>query len=277
MARTVSFDVANDTCLFTPLQLQPTAAFRFGMATWASWLRAHVMSFPSLVRDHQLGAVVAGMHVTYTRPFGFFDSDGLRVEGSVKIVKRGALFHVPMRVFAVGGPSDGAQVIELLGTVRPVQISEASLSATPIPVPAALAARFGADEIDDAAPVARPVVDWLATIERRAPLAEARARVFCSRALCEIADQWSFVEVPGFGALGREQLVMEAGGREPRLRDGLRRPIRTIDVEYRAPAFAFDELEIHTRADPDGAGLVFTHRIAAATGAELRAAIVERF
>jgi hypothetical protein len=278
MARTVSFDQPNDTCMFTPLQLQPVHAFRIGMSTWARWLSAYLASFPTLVRDHELGAVVIGAHVTWLTPCSFFDSDGVRTEGRVTIVNRGALFREDFRVFAVGGTADGQAILDGIGIMRPLHVGrEAGLGATPIPVPPAVLGKLERDEIDDAAVAPRPVTDALKRVDGTAPLAEGEVKSFCSRALSEVADQWSFVEVPSFASHGREALVLAAGKGASELRRGLRAPLRSVNVEYRKPVFAFDEVLVRTRAYSQDGELWFLHAVHTTRDPEPRALILERF
>ncbi len=278
MTRTITFEQPNDTCLFTPLQLQPVAAFRFGMTSWASWLSKYVASFPSLVRDHELGAVVVGAYVTWFERCGFFDCDGLRIVGDVTVIQKRALFREHHLIHAVGGKLDGKPIAEGIGIMRPLHVAkEAGLGATPIPVPPELASKFEADELTDDIAAPRPVPAMVKQLADATPLAEGEVRAFCSRALSEVADQWSFVEVPSFAAHGREKLVLEAGAQAADLRRGLKKPLREIQVEYGRPAFAFDELVVRTRAYAVDADLVFTHAITSASDGKPRATIVERF
>jgi hypothetical protein len=278
MPRSVTFDQPNDTCMFTPLQLQPTWAYRFGMMTWARWLAEHIASFPSLVRDHGFGAVVIGAYAFYRKPAGFFDSDGIRVTGGVTVVKKRSLLRIDFGMFAMGGALDGERIADGLGVMRSLQLAgDPGLGATPIGVPPAIAAKFHPDEIDDAAPAPRPASELLARIEGAPAIAEGSHRVMCSRALSEVADQWSFVEAPHYSSHGREALVLSAGSRAPDLRRGLRQPAREVLTEYRKPAFAFDELEVRTRAVAHGDELVFVHAVNGANNGDQRAVIVERF
>jgi hypothetical protein len=278
MARIVRFDQPNDTCMFTPLQLQPVTAFRIGMSTWARWLSAHLASFPALVRDHELGAVVVGAHVTWVTPCGFFDSDGVRTEGRVTIVNQRGLFREDFRVFAVGGRADGQTILDGIGIMRPLHVGrEAGLGATPIPVPPAVLDKLEPDEIDDTAIAPRPVTDAMKRVAGAAPLAEGEVRSFCSRALSEVADQWSFVEVPSLAAYGRETLVLAAGKTANELRRGLRSPLRSVNVEYKKPVFAFDELVVRTRAYAQDGELWFLHAVHTTSDPDPRAHILERF
>jgi hypothetical protein len=278
MAKTVSFDQPNDTCMFTALQLQPVHALRIGMSTWARWLSANVASFPALVRDHGLGAVVIGAHITWVTPCSFFDCDGVRTEGRVTIVNRGALFREDFQIYAVGGKLDGQKIIDGIGIVRPLQVDkDAGLGATPIPVPPAVLAKLDKADIDDTAVAPKPVTDAMKRVEGSSPLAEGEVRTFCSRSLSEVADQWSFVEVPSLGAHGREALVLAAGKSVSELRRGLRSPLRAVNVEYKKPVFAFDELIVRTRAFAQDGELWFLHAVHTTRDADPRAHILERF
>jgi hypothetical protein len=275
MARSITFEQPTDTCLFTPLQLQPVTAVRFGMSTWARWLNEHLVCFPSLVRDHEVGAVVVGAHITWLDRCGFFDCEGLRVRGEVRVIHKKALLREDFRIFAVGGSCDGKAIADGIGIMRPLHVARnAGLSATPIPVPAALLERFQPDEIDDDAVAARPVSETIKRVEGMTPLAEGEVRAFCSRAMSEVADQWSFVEVPALASQGREQLVLS---KKADLRRGLRQPLRELHVEYRSPAFSFDELVVRTRAFAIESDLVFLHAIQSTRDGSELAVIVERF
>jgi hypothetical protein len=278
MPRSIAFDDPNDTCMYTPLQLQPVTAFRYGMSTWARWIAEYVTGFPALVRDHGLGAVVVGGYMTYLRPCGFFDCDGVRVVGRVTVLHRRAFFRASYDVFATGGALDGEKIAEGIGIVRPLFVAkEPGLGAVPIPVPPQFIERMQPDEIHEDVKAPRPVAAVVARVATQAPLAEATVRTFCSRALCEVADQWSFVEVPSFGSHGRETLIIAEGARVPALRRGLRDPLKECLVEYGKPAFAFDELDIHTRAFALDDDLVFVHAIRGTSDGAERAMIVERF
>jgi len=278
MPRSITFEQPNDTCMFTPLQLQTTWIFRLGMTAWARWLAAHVASFPSLVRDHAFGAVVIGAYAYYRKPAGFFDSDGVRVTGGVTVVKQRSLLRIDIGVFAVGGAADGEKIADSTGVMRALRLAgDPGLGATPIGVPPEVAAKFQPDEIDDAALAPRPVSEVLARIEGAPAIAEGSHRMTCSRALSEVADQWSFVEAPHYSSWGREALVLSAGSKAPEIRRGLRQPVREVLVEYRKPAFAFDELEVRTRAIAHGDELVFVHAVNGANNGDQRAVIVERF
>jgi hypothetical protein len=278
MARSVSFDQPNDTCMFTPLQLQPVHALRIGMSTWARWLAANVASFPALVRDHGFGAVVIGAHVTWVTPCTFFDSDGVRTEGNVKIVNKGALFREDFHIYAVGGKADGQKILDGIGIVRPLQVDrEAGLGATPIPVPPGILAKLDKADIDDTAVAPKPVSDAMKRVEGVAPIAEGEIRTFCSRALSEVADQWSYIEVPGYAAHARETLVLAAGKGATELRRGLRSPLRSVNVEYKKPVFSFDELIVRTRAFAQDGELWFLHAVHTTRDPDPRAHILERF
>ena len=276
MPRSIRFEQPNDTCLFTPLQMQPVPMYRFGMATWARWLAEFIAPFPALVRDYSLGAVVVGGYADWLERCGFFDCDSHRCEGTVTVVNKRKLFSVDFNIFAVGGRMDGRQFAKGTGILRPVLVgSDPGMGAMPIPVPPQFIERLQPDEVDDARRAPRPVPDMLARLAGHTPIAHGEVPAFCSRAQSEVADQWSFIEVPALGAYGREKLIIGSGVAD--LRRGLREPLRSVHTEYGKPAFAFDELVVRTRAFALDDELVFVHAVHGASDGEPRATIVERF
>lgn len=247
------------------------------MTIWSQWISEHVASFPRLVRDHHFGAVVTSVHLEYLRRFEFFDSDSLRIEGRVSCVRRRSLLRVDVRIMGVGGDVDGGEVVLMRSYLRPLRLAEGHMmEAKPAHVPEAIAAHFEPNEIDDATPVARPAQSHMARVAQEVPVITNATSVFCSRAMCEVADQWSFVELPAYASLARERVVLERGHEAPRIRDGLALPVSTIDVEYRRPSFAFDDLEVTTNVY-DGPQLTFTHVVSGSNESKPRAVIVERF
>lgn len=131
MARTVKFEVPTDTSQFTALQLQPKTLLSLSWNAYARWLREHLFSFPSLIRDHQFGTVILGIDIDYLQTLAFFDSDTLEVEVEVGVRRAGS--RLEMNVDFSGDGSRAAHVRILL---CPLEITEPqSLGAVPTTVP----------------------------------------------------------------------------------------------------------------------------------------------
>jgi hypothetical protein len=79
--------------------------------------------------------------------------------------------------------------------------------------------------------------------------------------LCEVADQWSYIELPGYTGASREKLIMAAAGAAPELVGGLRQPLRRFTAEFRRPLYVLDEVTVKTRAFAAGDRLAFIHRV----------------
>ncbi len=270
MPRTVRFEVTSDTSLFTPLQAQPRALIWLMMNGWAKWARAHLVSFPTLVRDHRVGLVVVGIHLEYVEPFGFLDADAFEVEVRVAARKGGAVFDLAFEYIGAGrtfARSHGATRTVLLG-------DDASMAAVPGKLPAALMARFQPDEIVEGSPT-RVVPGLIKALEASGPPLAAGTRPFLiHRHSCEVADQWSFIDVPGIAGEGREHLALGDGTRVPALRKGLSRPLRSIDVEMGHPFYSFESGTLESNAYLENDGITYLHRLRSSD--KVHATVIER-
>jgi hypothetical protein len=270
MPRTIRFEVPSDTSLFTPHQAQPRALLSLMMSGWARWIREHLVSFPRLVREHKVGVVVVGIHLEYVRPFGFFDGDSFDVVAGVGARKGGAQFDVSFD-FTAGGATFARSLV----LTRTVLLGdESSLAATPGRLPKDLLARFQPDELSETG-TARIVPDAVKALEAGGPpLGTATDTFVVHRHLCEVADQWSFIDVPALAGEGREQLALSEGSKVAELRRGLSRPLKSIDVELGHPFYSFESGTRHSRVWADGDGLKCVHRLG--SGDKIHATVIER-
>ena len=117
---------------------------------------------------------------------------------------------------------------------------------------------FDPDEIIPGIPE-RPVRETVRAIERREPARTRDDTFFIHRQLCEVADQWSFIDVPGIGAVSRERLLI--GEEEPAVRRRLGMPVRRLDMELLRPFFLFDEGRIHTDVYVHDNATTLVHRL----------------
>lgn len=273
MPRSIAFEVPGDTSLFTPLQLQSRAVLRLAMEGWARWLRAHLVSFSKLVHHHRFGVVVTGIHLEYLAPLRFEDDRDLQLEVRVRAVKGGALLEVTLDLFDTGK----AAVAKATVIVRPLKLAgDASMSATPGPVPPELLQRFEADEVVAEGPK-RVLPALVAAAEAKPALGTQKVPLRMWRHLCEVADQWSFIETAGFFEAGRDALALSHGAAAPVLRKGLSSPLTHLDIELSRPSFLFDALEVETTGyEPAPGTPLFVHRLKGA-GGEVLATAVERF
>jgi acyl-CoA thioesterase FadM len=272
--RRTHFAFASDTCLFSPVQMQPASVLRAGMTALASCIGHQLTEWRALKRDHRVTVVIVGVKLTYLRDFDFFAACHIDVDAGLT-VRSGGRF---LELGCVLGPADDPfAVLTVLN--KPVALSGTeALDATPCSLDPALLSRFHADERDDS-PIIRPVIDATKALEEGGELIGQGTMPFTvSRADCEIADQWQNVRLPDWLSAGRERIVFATA--DPRVKAGLRAPMRHLYAEYRRPMYLGDEgiLATHTYAT---AGTVsFVHQIHAATSgapAGVCAVAVEEF
>jgi acyl-CoA thioesterase FadM len=245
-----------DTCLFSPAQLQPATALRFGMTGLAGTIRTQLVDWPILKKEHRTTVVIAGIAIDYLRPFQFFSGAELEVDSGLVARRGGRFLELDCRLRAPGG-EDFARLTTL---TRPVRLSGSeALDATPADLDAALLRRFQPDERDDG-PVPRPLPARLEAVTGQGTLlAEGSTAFFVSRSDCEIADQWQNVRLPDWFASAREQLVLGHGSGA--LTAGLSQPMARLLAEFRRPMFFGDRGALRTRAYRHGAALVFVHDV----------------
>lgn len=267
MRRFVEFEVPHDTSLFTPVQLQPRVLMTLAMSSWARWLKAHFISFPRMIRERKLGAVVVGTRAEHLRPHGFFDDDALQARCHLEGLGGGKLLGLDLRLFSRGTP-----VAQAYTLVRMVAIEDPeALAATPCDVPADFLALLFPEDIRPEAP-ARGIPLWSRRIrERGAPLGERSESLVLYRGACEVADQWSFIELPVLAAASREALFLSAHGE---LRAALGMAVWKTEVELRRPFYVFSEASLSTTAARVDSQLVLEHQLRSKQG-ELHATVVE--
>jgi hypothetical protein len=259
MARRHKITVPIDTCQFSPTQLQPATALRFGMMGLAGTIQKQLVDWHLLKTEYRTTVVIAGIALEYLKPFQFFSAAELEVDSGL-VARRGGKFlelECRMRTAAEG---DFARLAML---TRPVRLSGSeALDATPMDLGEPLLRRFQTDERDDRS-IVRPLPARVEDLTTRGSLvAESSTSFFVSRSDCEIADQWQNVRLPDWFASGRERLILRQGN--PLLTVGLREPMTRFLAEFRRPMFFGDEGVLRTRVYHHRAVLAFVHDITCA-------------
>ena len=192
MPRAIDWEEIVDTSTFSAIQLQPGAVASITWNALARWLRTYLVSFPTLIRQESTGLVVMGFHLEYRDPISFFDCDAFRVRGAFRMMRRGERGQLDLKFFT---DSHELAVVQLI--VRPVAILDpVSLGAEPAPMPESLLARFEDDELESASPV-RILPGRLTSVETAGALLGEYTKPFrIHRHLTEVAEQWSWTEVP---------------------------------------------------------------------------------
>lgn len=257
MSRTVFSEIAYDSTCFTPHQLHPRSVLSMGFANWARWADRHLVAFPQMIKKFGTGFVVVRVRVDYPSPFGFLDGGRLGVSTAVAVEDAGTHLRVGSTIRAGDRPVAVAECY-----ARCVRLdSEHGYGAGPGRIPDDLIGMFTAAE-RDAPPPPRVLLDRLDRLDAgHAALAEDARTVTVHRGMCEVADQWSFVELPAQLGASRELLVADRGREVPALRPGLTRPLRSIDIELLRPLFLLDQARFAVSAHAVDGGLTFGHRI----------------
>jgi acyl-CoA thioesterase FadM len=255
MARRHTIAVPVDTCLFSPTQLHPSSALRFGMMGLAAAIRKQLVEWPILKMEYRTTVVIIGIALDYVRPFRFFSASEIEVDSGLISRRDGKFLELECRLRTAEG--DFARLSML---TRPVRLSGSeALDATPADLDELLLRRLQPDERHDG-PVVRPLPKRLEELTSQGTLvAESSTSFFVSRSDCEIADQWQNVRLPDWFASGREQLVLRHANRM--LTAGLREPMSRFLAEFRRPMYFGDEGALRTRVYQYGEVLAFVHDV----------------
>lgn len=276
MARSVTFQMPFDTSMFSPVQIQPRRLLQLSMSGWARWLSEHLsVSFPAMVCKHHASAVVAGIELEYLEPLRFLDADILQVRVGLSARREGSILDL---VLDYSASAKSIACVRLV--VIPVHVEDVeSLSALPQKLPDELLARFDADEVaDEVAAEPRRMREELRVLRKEKPACERRTPFTIHRHMCEVADQWSFIELPGLVEPGREAICLDPPPRFDELRAGVSQRLVRIDAELRRPFFAFDTGILVTKAYVLPSRIVYVHELRSARGRNHRhATVIEQF
>jgi acyl-CoA thioesterase FadM len=274
MPRAIDWEETVDTSTFSAVQLQPGAVASLTWNAVARWLRTYLVSFPTLIKKEATGLVVMGFHLEYRDPVSFFECESFHVRGAFRMMRRGERGQLDLRLFS---ETNELVIVQLI--VRPVAILDPiSLGAEPAPMPESLLARFEDDEVESASPT-RIVPARVTAVETTGTLLAEYTKSFqIHRHLSEVAEQWSWTEVPALVESARESLALgDRSENKMMLRRCLRNRIARFDVEFSRPYFSFESGEIVSRAYDVAGHLAFVHRFTSNRGSHLHATVVEVF
>jgi hypothetical protein len=255
--RKISFEVTTDTSHFSPLQLQPRMLLSTSFNAMSQWLRAHLVSFPKLIHDHRFSVVILAAEIEFAEPLTFWDTDALKVEATFQVRRERSRAQLDVTYRSERGPAAKVGIL-----LCPVKIDDpVSLAAEPCEFEGELLARFQPEEVIPSSPD-RPLPRLLESITAGAkPLATYSHPFTVYRHLCEVADQWAFLEVPTLVSASRESLARIDGAKHPVLRNGVSRPMRHYYNEFTRPYFWMQEGRVDTIAYPYKDGVAYVHRL----------------
>jgi hypothetical protein len=255
--RIAKFQSAVDTSLFTPLQLQPRTSLSLTWNSFARWLREYLVSFPELIGSEHVGAVIMSIGVRYFDDVRFFDCPVIDVSASVVALGGGSRLQLVTALH-----SDQRRISEITLLLCPVSVEEPmSLAARPSPLPRHLLEKLSPDEQSDAKPERKVprLLERIRTMGR--PLGEGQSQFIVDRHLCEVADQWSFVELPCVCESSRNALAFAHLAAEPSLKRALDTRLECFDVELTKPYFSFDHGRVDSRAYELDGDVYFIHEL----------------
>ncbi|MDD1017050.1 hypothetical protein [Pseudomonas rubra] len=261
-----------DPMLFDPLQFHTRYLLLLSKSCMWSWFYERTgISFPGLVRKHHQGLVAVECDVEYVRPFGLFDSDEFCVSVERVRARQGnsvlELFHefsAQGQVFAK---------VRMLWRMLELDGDQA-LTGAPGVLRDSVLQRLEPCEIDPSRELRQVEVLRTQVEGEGEKIGEGHYPFTLYRHLCEVADQWSFLEVPGLASAGRERLI-DALEQDPfKLRATLGRPLGQVLVKISCPFYLFEEGEVKTTAFSVHGRLVFVHRVINLTRMSTLAAVV---
>jgi hypothetical protein len=273
MPRSVTFQMPFDTSMFTPVQLQPRGLLSLAMSGWARWIHEHLVPFPTLVAEHHTSTVVAGIQLEYLEPLRFLDADLLQATAAVSAHRAGSTLDLVLDYSARARPIARVRLV-----LVPVHVEDVeSLAAVPQRLSAELLGRFDADELA-VDPAHRRMREQLHTVEQQKPAYETRTPFTIHRHTCEVADQWSYIELPGLVEPGREAISLNPPPELGELRAGVSQRLIRFDAELRRPFFVFDSGTLVTRAYVGPSRIAYVHELwSSQQGNRPHATVIEQF
>ncbi|AJJ03115.1 hypothetical protein BZ17_1999 [Yersinia pseudotuberculosis IP 32953] len=270
--RTVNTIYPIHTCLFTALQFHGRELLSLGMSNKWLWFENHFnMSFPEFIKKYQQSNVAVAFEIEYIQPFDFFDAKTFDVSISkVRLRQKDSVFEFHHEFTA-----NNIIFARVALYWRILMLSgDDALTAHPGPLGKELIQLFLPEEIDPSRTV-RAVSKQLCEIEAEGQLiTENYSNFTLFRHQCEVADQWSFVELPTLASAGREQLIISLEDDPENLSSTMGIPIKNIVAKLSCPFFLFDEGRVRTRAYLLNNQPVFVHHIFNISRADTLAAVV---
>ena len=260
---------------FSPVQLQPAAAFRMAFNATHQWVAERLgVRHAELVEAQQIGFVGWGIHLRYIDPLSYFQANELRVSTAGLVQEDGITLTLTTDVH-----SKDRRALELTIVLAVLRLTgSAALDGAPARLPRALFADLEADELTPvtyASPVPRSALE---IEEENKLLAEGKHSLTIHRHNCEVADQWCYADIPRFTGEAREVLALRQGPQVAELRSTMSLPMQRMDCILRSPFFLFDEMHIRTRLFASAAEYIYIHELNTRRRTKKPAAtIIERF
>ncbi|MEG3630826.1 hypothetical protein [Streptomyces poriticola] len=248
---------------FSPYQLQPRVALSLAISGMIGWIAERLADPWDLVASQGIGLALALGRISYPSFPQPQEWRGIEVSTTGRIRGEGTYLDAAASLRT----ADGTAAVDVHLNGRWIESEDGEMAcAAPGTLPERLLADLPAGCVDPSNPP-NPLPRRLAGLRAEGTrLAESiyRTRVF--RQSCEVADQWSSIDIPLFAACAREELALEQGTRLRDLRLGLSRPVSAIDFSLMHPFYFGDRLCVATTAYRVSDGVTFVHRLTSDSG-----------
>jgi hypothetical protein len=266
MPRAITFETPTGPTQFGPEQIRPRVLLGLAMTSLGCWFAAHLVPHSRLLNDYRTGFVFTTVQLDNALPdLRFADADWLAVTSRVTVSDSAKYLHLTVDIDARLDTQESAtrRVASFNADLRAVTVVESeALTATPGTLPGPLYARFLPEEIyqPDRTAIARA-----ATPPEGKEIFNSNGQetILC-RSHCEVADQWSFIEVLELLTTARERLFLQSGVPAAVGRLAVAHPVRNIVGVFHRSMYVFDTCRISTRvltSSTEDSRLTFTYSL----------------
>ena len=265
-------EILHQTSDFDSFQILPRSILAMGMASWAGIIKKNIHSFPTLIKDFNLGLVVVSTNIKYLEPYDFFSGVSYTVSNEMWITPDRKLLVWDISFI----DSSGKKFISLDALGRAVKIDPMSWGAVPTDIEPPLLEFFGKEDYFTNE-ISRPVDDCLKSLKHHQPIAENEITKRIYRHECEAADQWSFIEIGKNAANAREEMLLECNPAENlvgMVKGLLNKPVSKINTVIKRPLFLFDQYKIASSLYKTESEFIVVHRFLSTVGRSKEHAIV---
>ncbi|CNI64018.1 Uncharacterised protein [Yersinia frederiksenii] len=270
--RTVNMTYPIHTCLFTALQFHGRELLSLALNGEWLWFEYHLnISLPTLIQEYRQSMVVTAFEIEYTASFEFFDANQFTVSVTkVRVRQKDTVLEFNYEFSANNVIFSRVMIcFRLL-----VLFGDEALTAQSGKIDEKLLQRFLPEEIDSSNMV-RAAPKLLSKIESEGQFITEHNNLFTLyRHQCEVADQWSFIELPTLASAGRERLIISLDDDPAELSCTMGKPIKSIVAKLSCPFFLFDEGRVRTRAYLLNKQPIFVHHVFNVSRADTLAAVV---
>jgi len=264
--RTIAFETPTNPLQFDAQQIRPRVVLGLSITALARWFATHLVPYPRLVHDYRSGFVFTTTRLDSALPvLQFSDAEWLAVAGQATLSDSAKYLHLRSDIAARRQNESHASrhVATFEADMRIVNVVEPhALTALPGTLPESLAAKFKPEEIyhPDRTAIARASTPPEGTeiFHHTGP------ETTVCRSHCEVADQWSFIEVTELLTTERERLFSSGAAPDHISRMAVANPMRSITSVFQRALYTFDTFQVITRVltnPSDETKLVFLYTL----------------